>query len=161
MMQMGGLTLPPDSSPSPRPLFFLPRVHQGGLDSIELAVVKWYFPFDPRHTVTDSVSPSCCTGVAVARLPRSAPVSCLSKVCYPPLAQLLPGGGTHACVWCLSNANDLMLIPVMQKGKCLCSQVFLVSRVATAVMLSPVLPEPTSRGGNTISAPPLRYLPLF
>lgn len=47
----------------------------------------------------------------------------------------------NSCHWHesvgLSNASDLLeWIPVMQKGKCLCFQVFSVSRVAAAVILS-------------------------
>lgn len=40
------------------------------------------------------------------------------------------------------SADDLLMwIPVRQKGKCLCFQVFLVSRVTTAVTLSPFCPS--------------------
>lgn len=64
-------------------------------------------------------------------------------------AQLPPGRRSGA----FCRADDLLMwIPVRQKGKCLCFQDSLVSRVSTAVTLSPVLPKPSRPECNTISS---------
>lgn len=64
-------------------------------------------------------------------------------------AQLPPGRRSGA----FCRADDLLMwIPVRQKGKCLCFQDSLVSRVSTAVTLSPVLPKPSRSECNTISS---------
>lgn len=97
-----------------------------------LAVITWRFNVLLAHC-----QGSCTSVILYIRGSTHSSLNILSFVCVWAVnsqAQLPPGHRSGG----FCSADDLLMwIPVRQKGKCLCLQVFPVSRVTTAVTLSP------------------------